>query len=47
MDFYLLSRRTNTCIISIFFLHMYDYVVIDSGYHDASGYVGGFDPEGG
>jgi hypothetical protein len=27
----------------LFFLHMYNYVVIDSGYHEASDYVGGFD----
>jgi hypothetical protein len=26
-----------------FFLHMYNYVIIDSGYRETSGYVGGFD----
>ena len=29
-----------------FFLHMFDYTVIDSGYREASSYVGGFDLEG-
>jgi hypothetical protein len=28
-----------------FFLHMYDYAVIDSGDREAFGYVGGFDPK--
>jgi hypothetical protein len=28
-----------------FFFHMYDYAVLDSGYREASDYVGGFDPE--
>ena len=28
-----------------FFLYMYDYTIIDSGYHEASGLVGGFDLE--
>ena len=27
-----------------FFFHMYDYTIIDSRYHETSGYVGGFDP---
>jgi hypothetical protein len=27
-----------------FFLHIYDYVVIDSGYREASSSCGGFDP---
>jgi hypothetical protein len=44
MDFYSLSRWTYPCII-IFFLHMYNYAVINSGYREASSYVGGFDPE--
>jgi hypothetical protein len=29
----------------LFFLHMYDYAVIDSGYGEASSSCGGFDPE--
>jgi hypothetical protein len=29
---------------SSFSFHMYDYVVIDSGYREASGSCGGFDP---
>jgi hypothetical protein len=29
----------------LFFLHMYNYVVIDNGYREASGYVRGFDPK--
>jgi hypothetical protein len=29
-----------------FFLHMFDYAIIDSGYREASSYVGGFDSEG-
>jgi hypothetical protein len=24
------------------FFHMYNYIVIDCGYHETSGYVGGF-----
>jgi hypothetical protein len=44
VHFYSLSCRTYPCIIYLFFLHMYDYAVIDSGNHEASGYVGGFDP---
>jgi hypothetical protein len=28
-----------------FFLLIYDYVVINNKYHEASGYVGRFDPE--
>jgi hypothetical protein len=28
-----------------FFLYMFNYAVIDSKYCEASGYVGGFDPE--
>jgi hypothetical protein len=43
VDFYSLSRWTYPCIIS-FFLHMYNYAVIDSGYGEASGSCGGFDP---
>ena len=33
-----------TLVLFLFFLHMYDYVVLDSGYREAFGYVGGFDP---
>ena len=29
-----------------FFLHMYNYAIIDSGYRKTFGYVGGFDQEG-
>jgi hypothetical protein len=43
VDFYPLSHRTYHCIISLF-LHIYDYVVLDSGYGEASGSCGGFDP---
>jgi hypothetical protein len=42
MHLYSLSRRTYPCIISLFF-YMFDYTVLDSGYREASGYVGGFD----
>jgi hypothetical protein len=28
----------------LFFLHMYDYAIIDSGYREESSYVGGFNP---
>jgi hypothetical protein len=31
-------------LFPFFFLHMYDYVVIDSGYHEAFSYFGRFDP---
>jgi hypothetical protein len=27
-----------------FFLHIYNYPIIDSGYREASSYYGGFDP---
>jgi hypothetical protein len=33
-----------TLLLFPFFLHMFNYVVIDSGYHETSGHVGGFDP---
>jgi hypothetical protein len=33
-----------TLILFFFFLHMYDYAVIDSGDREVSGSVGGFDP---
>ena len=39
MHLYSLSRRTYPCIISLFFLHMYDYAIIDSGYRETSGFV--------
>ena len=42
MHFYSLSRQTYPYII-VLFLHMYNYVVMDSGYREASSYVGGFD----
>jgi hypothetical protein len=42
MDFYSLSCWTYYCII-FFFLYMYDYAVIDSGYCEASDSCGGFD----
>ena len=29
---------------SFFFLHMYDYAIIDNNYCEVSGYVGGLDP---
>jgi hypothetical protein len=34
VNFYSLSRRTYPCIIFLF-LYIYDYAVIDSGYHEA------------
>jgi hypothetical protein len=43
VDFYSLSRRTYPCIIFLFFLYMYDYSVLDSGYREASGSCGEFD----
>jgi hypothetical protein len=46
MDFYSLNYWTYPYIISLFFLHMHNYAVIDSVYHEASSYVGGFDPGG-
>jgi hypothetical protein len=30
-------------VLFSFFLHIYDYAVIDSGYHEASDSCGGFD----
>jgi hypothetical protein len=42
MDFYSLSRQTYPYII-IFFFHIYDYFVLDSGYREVSGSCGGFD----
>jgi hypothetical protein len=45
---YSLSHRTYLCIIFSLFLHIYNYAAIDSlvvdGYHEVSGYFGGFDP---
>jgi hypothetical protein len=38
VDFYSLSRQTYPYII-YFFLHMYNYVVIDSRYREASSLV--------
>ena len=32
-----------TLVLFSFFLHMYNYAVIDSGYREAFGYCGGFD----
>jgi hypothetical protein len=43
VDFYSLSRQTYLVLFP-FFLHMYDYAVLDSGYCEASGSCGGFDP---
>jgi hypothetical protein len=39
VDFHSLSHRTYLYIIFFFFLHMYDYVVLDSGYCEGSGLV--------
>jgi hypothetical protein len=45
VDFYSLSRRTYPCIIIIIIIfHMYNYVVLDSGYRKVSDFCGGFDP---
>jgi hypothetical protein len=33
-----------TLILFYFFLHIYDYAVLDSGYYETSGSCGGFDP---
>jgi hypothetical protein len=35
MHLYSLSRWTYSCIIFLF-LHMYDYAILDNGYHEAS-----------
>jgi hypothetical protein len=43
MHFYSLSHQAYPCIIS-FFLHMYNYAVIDNGYRETSDYVRGVDP---
>jgi hypothetical protein len=43
VHFYSLSRRIYPYII-FFFLHKYNYAVIDSGYCEASDYVEVFDP---
>jgi hypothetical protein len=32
-----------TLVLFSFFLHMFNYVVIDSGYREVFSYVGGFD----
>jgi hypothetical protein len=40
---FLLTKSSDLSIYYFLFLHMYDYAVIDSGYREASGYVGGFD----
>jgi hypothetical protein len=44
VHFYLLSRRTFPYIIFLF-LHIFDYVVIDSEHREVSDYVRGFDPK--
>ena len=43
MHLYSLSRLTYPCIIPLF-LPIFNYAVIDSGYHEASSYAGGLDP---
>ena len=41
---FLLTKLSNLPLYYfIFFLHMFNYAVIDSGYCKASSYVGGFD----
>ena len=32
-----------TLVLFHFFIHMYNYAIIDSGYHEAFSYVGRFD----
>jgi hypothetical protein len=44
VDFYSLSHRAYPCIIFLFFLHIYDYAVLDSEYREASDSYGGLDP---
>jgi hypothetical protein len=40
---FLLTKSSNLPLYYFpFFLHMYDYTVIDSGYREASGSCGGF-----
>jgi hypothetical protein len=42
---FLLTKSSNLLLyLFIFFLHMYDYAIIDNGDREASGYVEGFDP---
>jgi hypothetical protein len=43
---FLLTKSSNLLLYYLsFFLRMYDYAILNSGYREASGYVGGFDPE--
>jgi hypothetical protein len=39
-----LLTKSLDLLLYFFFLHIYDYAVIDSGYRKASGSCGGFDP---
>ena len=41
---FLLTELSNLPLYYFIFLHMFNYVVINSGYCEASDYVGGFDP---
>jgi hypothetical protein len=42
----MLHEKLSSHTFMINFLHMFNYAIIDIGYCEASGYVGGFDPEG-
>ena len=41
---FLLTKSSDLPCIIFLFLHMFDYSIIDSGYCEASGHIGGFDP---
>jgi hypothetical protein len=42
---FILTKSSNLLLYYFsFFLHMYDYAIIDSGYSEESDYVGGFNP---
>jgi hypothetical protein len=44
---FLLTKLSNLLLYYFpFFLYIYNYAVIDSGYREVSSYVGGFDPGG-
>jgi hypothetical protein len=42
---FILTKLSNLLLYYFhFFLHIYDYTIIDSGYREAFDYVEGFDP---
>jgi hypothetical protein len=41
---FLLTKSSDLPLYYFFFLYMYDYVIIDNGYGEASSSCGGFNP---